>query len=240
VSKGLFEGNAMKLKGLPWCKTEERTIGLASASSKMLCKKHNEALSCLDDEAIRMFDFLRELNRLRAVQTGMPTQAWRAREWRVNGRLLERWFVKTLINLVHVQGQDMSWPGGVRPRIPTREVVEACFGLAPIVRPRGLHGAAAVGQTVDSHDFVSFSPITQLDILAGAAFEFRGLRFLLAWTDRDLHPVIDGLAASRPEFAGWRGSHLLQPFRGLNSRVGAHRSSAIKIVWPPFRPAVAP
>ena len=36
ISKGLFEGDSVKLKGLPWCKFEEITIGLASASTKIV------------------------------------------------------------------------------------------------------------------------------------------------------------------------------------------------------------
>ena len=38
VTKGLFEGDSLKVKGLPWCKFEEKTIGLGSATANILCK----------------------------------------------------------------------------------------------------------------------------------------------------------------------------------------------------------
>lgn len=242
ISKGLFEGDSVNLKGLPWCQTQEKTIGLASAASKILCKTHNEALSDLDAEAIRTFDCLRELQRLRSVQERLPPRIWRVRESRLDGRLLERWFLKTLVNLVQVQGQEVSWPDGTAPRVPTVDVVGACFGLVPIKSPRGLHAAAAVGHLVDSRDYVSFAPIidTSIRALAGGAFEFRGLRFVFAWTERPLEGYINLLAHLNPAYAGWRGAKLLHPFRGMNSDVGPHRSSVVRIVWPPFRACARP
>jgi hypothetical protein len=238
ISKGLFGEGSVKLKGLPWCKTEEVTIGLASAAAKILCKRHNERLSPLDDEAIKTFDSLREAFRLQEIQKKLPPRVWCVRHYRINGRILERWFLKTFVNLVMVQTEDMSWPNGTAQRMPTNDVVEACFGMVPIVSPRGLHAAAAVGQNVYSHDYVSFAPIVDrgINALAGGAFEFRGLRLLLSWTDRDLEPYINPLGRSASAFAGWRDSKLLHPFEGMNFDVGGHRSQNIKISWPPFKP----
>jgi len=237
VSKGLFEGDSIKLKGLPWCKVDEKTIGLDAAASKILCKTHNERLSKLDDEAIRAFRALREIFSLRARQEKMDPRYWKVRTWRLNGRLLERWFLKTLINLGQVQTQAFAWPGMTEPRVPVLEAVQACFGLAPIRSPRGLYAAAAVGHRVDSHDYVSFSPITETSSQAmiGGAFEFRGFRFVLAWTDSDLRPFIRRLGESVETFTGWRNSDLMHPFRGVNFTVGNRRSQTLQIVWPPFK-----
>ena len=174
ISKGLFEGDSIIQKGLPWCKFEEKEIGLASASAKILCKTHNERLSILDDEAIRAFDSLREILLLQSRQKKLAPRIWKVRTWHLNGLLLDRWFLKTLVNLMHVQTQ---------------------------------------------------------------AIEFRGLRVVLAWTDKDLEPFIRRLGSSVAAFDGWRESRLLHPFRGMNFDVGARRAQVIKIAWPPFRPA---
>ena len=221
VTKGLFDGDSLKLKGLPFCKVDEITIGLASASSKILCKTHNERLSTLDNEAIRTFDCIRQIFLLQAKQKALSPRIWKVQTWKVNGRLLERWFLKTLINLVQVQSQTMNWQDGTG-RLPTPDVVQACFGLRPITSPRGLYAAAAVGHTVDSHDYVSFAPIldTLNSALAGGAFEFRGLRFVFSWTDRNLEPFIRHLGEVALPFAGWRDAALLHPFRGMNFNVG--------------------
>jgi len=235
VTKGLFKGTSVTLKGLPFCKVDELTVGLASAASKMLCKTHNERLSLLDDEAVRMFECVREVFLLQEKQKALAPRVWKVQTWKVNGRLLERWFLKTLVNLVQVQSQAMDWPNG-NARLPTPDVVESCFGRRPIKSPRGLHAAAAVGHTVDSHDYVSFAPIRDIssNALAGGAFEFRGLRFVFSWTDRSLEPFIKHLGEVAPSFAGWRGAALLHPFRGMNFNVGPHRAQAIVVTWPQF------
>lgn len=242
ISKGLFKGKSLKLQGLPWCKTTEAEIGLASASSKILCKLHNERLSILDDEAIRTFDCVRRIFALQAVQKQLPVQHWKVQRWTLNGRLLERWFLKTMVNLVMVQTADAVWPGSTVVRLPPKDVVAACFGAVPILSPRGLYAAGAVGQNVNSHDSVSFAPLTHLatQTLAGGVFEFRGLRFILAWTEHNLEMFIRRMAETVPAFAGWQDSSLLHPFKGMNFNVGDRRAQMIKIVWPPFTPERAP
>ena len=102
-------------------------------------------------------------------------------------------------------------------------MVAACFGIPPIRSPLGVHAAAAVRHNVDSHDC---APVTDksTEALAGGAFEFRGLRIVLAWTDKSLEPFIRHLGSSVPAFDGWRESMLLHPFRGMNFTVGDRRA----------------
>jgi hypothetical protein len=242
ISKGLFDTDSVRVVGLPWCKTEEKAIGVASAVAKILCKTHNEALSPLDTEAIKLFDCVREWSRLREVRATLPPGALRVRERRIDGLLVERWFLKTLVNMVKVQTQEMFWSGTAIAREPGREVIEACFGLAPIVAPRGLHAAAAPGQPVNSRDSVSFTAIndTITNSVGGGLFEFRGLRFAFAWTKRSLEPFVIALANAKPEFVGWRASSLLRHSQGAIFQVGSRNALRLKVVWPPFAPVAAP
>jgi hypothetical protein len=76
--------------------------------------------------------------------------------------------------------------------------------------------------------------------LAGGIFEFRGLRFVLAWHERGLERFINALADAKPDFAGWRNSKLLFPFRGANLKIGTRRALTVKVVWPPFKAQVTP
>jgi hypothetical protein len=238
VTKGLFPGNSIKVQGLPWCKVDEKTVGLASASSKILCQEHNARLSPLDDEAIKLFQALGDIFLLQNIQRNLRSQAWKVRQWKANGRLLERWFLKTFINLVQVQENEFRWPDSDVPRAPSREAVAACFGRLPIRSPRGLYAAAALGHDINSYDYVNFMSINDATVnaLAGGTFEFRGLRFVFAWTDRDLEPFIRQLANSLPQFSGWHDANLMHPFRGLNFDVSGYRAQVLRIVWPPFRP----
>ena len=132
----------------------------------------------------------------------------------------------------------LSTPGAPEPRVPPEDVVAACFGIPPIRSPLGVHAAAAVRHNVDSHDCVTVAPLTDksTEALAGGAFEFRGLRIVLAWTDKSLEPFIRHLGSSVPAVDGWRESMLLHPFRGMNFNVGDRRVQVIKIPWPPYKP----
>jgi hypothetical protein len=236
VSKGLFVGPALTLKGLPWCKLEEKTIGLESASAKILCTTHNSALTRLDEEAKLTFDAIREIFSLQARQKAISPQRWKVKTWSINGLALERWFLKTLINVNLVQEPRRAWPGGAETGAPPRDAVEACFGLTPILRPRGIYGVGAVGHEVNSHDYVSVSPILYPNwVLAGGACEFRGFRFVLSWTASNLQPFVSSLGERVPAFAGWRNAEMLQPFRGVDFTVGNRRAQSLKIIWPPFK-----
>lgn len=238
ITKGLFSGKAVKLKGLPWCKFEEKTVGLAAASSKMLCKTHNEQLSNLDDSAIQAFESFRQIFALHDRQYALPPQSYLLRTWKIDGRLLERWFLKTLVNLVQVQSQVMRWPNGTTDRSPPLDVVEAAYGIVPIVSPLGLHAAAGIGQQVTSGEHIHFAPITDTNTgyIAGGTFEFSGLRFVFAWTQRNLEPFIRHLGEVATPFAGWKESNLLHPFRGMNMEVRGRRTQRLKVTWPPFKP----
>jgi hypothetical protein len=135
-----------------------------------------------------------------------------------------------------VQTADLVWPGATAVRTPPRSVVEACFGIVPILSPLGLYAAGAVGQNLDSHDHVSFAPLTHVasQTLAGGVFEFRGLRFVLSWTEHHLEQVVHQMAEAVPAFAGWQNSSLLHPFKGMNFNIGHRRAQVLRIVWPPF------
>ena len=64
VSESLFKGTYVDVKGFSWCKSEEKRIGLGSLTKKILCEKHNSALSPLDAAASHAFDVLRKQTKL--------------------------------------------------------------------------------------------------------------------------------------------------------------------------------
>jgi hypothetical protein len=78
---------------------EPKTIGLSGLVAKILCRKHNSHLSGLDETALDTFDAFRESVRLNKVRTGLRAKSWRNKLFVIDGARLERWFLKTLINL---------------------------------------------------------------------------------------------------------------------------------------------
>lgn len=90
ISDGIFENTIIRVKGLSWCKGEEKEIGLQNAVSKILCKKHNNDLSNFDCEASKLSKFLRESIRGNSLE---------CKKILINGKYLEKWALKTFINL---------------------------------------------------------------------------------------------------------------------------------------------
>ena len=99
ISQALFEEKSIVVKGLDWCSDEAKTIGLSSLVAKILCEKHNSSLSDLDSAALDAFDVLRETVRLNSVRGKLGSNHWSIKRFVIDGKRLERWFLKTLINL---------------------------------------------------------------------------------------------------------------------------------------------
>ena len=99
ISKSLFLTNEINVKGYPWCKDEEITIGLSNLTSKILCQKHNKLLSNIDEAGATAFRIFREVRNLSNVRSKIRPRRWNIKRHRIDGYNLERWFLKTLINL---------------------------------------------------------------------------------------------------------------------------------------------
>src|SRR5215510_10773417 len=98
-TSGLFEGDKVFVYGLDWCREKPKEIGKKSLVKNILCKSHNERLSILDDEAIRAFKIFAEERKLNDIRVQMKPRYWTLKRWSINGSLLERWFLKTLIGI---------------------------------------------------------------------------------------------------------------------------------------------
>src|SRR5205807_37502 len=70
-------------------------MGMRSAVSNILCGRHNWALSPFDAEAAKLSAFLRE---------NIHVQPLGAASVRLKGVLLEKWALKTFLNLGYIRG----------------------------------------------------------------------------------------------------------------------------------------
>src|ERR1051325_5267075 len=101
ISDGIFDGEAITVRGFPWCR-EPLKMGIGSARSKILCSKHNWALSPFDGEAAKLSKFILE---------NLHLQPLAARRKCMNGIFLEKWALKTFFNLGYLRG----FHGGEQP-----------------------------------------------------------------------------------------------------------------------------
>lgn len=99
VSKNLLErlGVGFTVKGVPWAADEKR-VGIETLTARVLCRRHNNALSPLDSMIGTFYDLLR-----RAVH------GHRVGEHEFDGEDLERWAVKLMLG-IGVSG-NVSYPG---------------------------------------------------------------------------------------------------------------------------------
>lgn len=97
-------GGSAEVSGLRWLKGETRRLPADAIVAKILCDRHNSALSPLDAEAGRLFETLREFDAAFA-DTAVPTSSSLAV---LNGSDIERWLLKCLIGAAHSGGLETS------------------------------------------------------------------------------------------------------------------------------------
>jgi hypothetical protein len=164
------------------------------------------------DKAVKLIDF-RKLY--------PPDTKWTLRTFDIDGRLLERWFLKTLINISF----DKEWiigPGSREAGKPSQELIEVAFGQRSFGQNEGLHVSVHVGYEAHLRQGLSFAGLTDGSNLVGARFTFASLKFLLSLYPNQLH--FDG------------GSQLIRHIRYLNfgmtaSRVLGKQSHRIRFRW---------
>ena len=231
VSAAVFDSDQIDVVGFEWCKDTPKTVSVASLASHILCKKHNNALSPLDQAAADAFGTIRKLSALSSARGKVRQRRWKVRRFEiVDPWLLERWFVKTAINLVAANPSANRWRStGAPTRQPPYHLVRAAFGLDAIEKPMGLYAAAATGETVAFSDRVEFAPLLYdgPQIMA-ALFVFRGLRFILHLEPQELPNLLHLPSSTQPE---WRTSELVYHIQRLNWKMSGYLSHYVQFLW---------
>jgi len=165
----LFHGKGITISGMPWVPDGERKrVSHASLTGKMLCERHNHALSPLDATAVDYFRFF--------------TSEWTGGEVEVfltRGYDLERWLLKVLCGLV-ASGNATLDGKRLAGWTPPDDWLEILFGSADVAAPSGLH--SIVGKYHVAPTSLHVTPVfksgTALPI--ALAFAVEGIGFLFA------------------------------------------------------------
>jgi len=184
---GLFEKDRLFVQGMNWCKTEVKRVGKKSLVKKVLCTTHNSRLSPLDNEAIRAFKIFQESMRLQDARSKIKSRYWNVQHWKINGPLLERWFLKTLITLA-CEGDQKIGPDSEELGQPSPSLVRIAYGQERFPGSAGLYVLAASGQQLKSEDRLEYMPMIHPDCLPGGLFLFRGYFFVLHLGSGGLDP----------------------------------------------------
>jgi hypothetical protein len=229
VSENLWLGNTVSVQGFSWCADTPKDIGIASLTKKILCREHNSELSPVDTSAGQSFDTLREATRLKNVREAMKPIRWTVRKYVLDAVMLERWFLKTLINI----GFDGRYPIGSDSAVagrPSERLVRIGYGLESFQGKAGMYAISRVGMQFTLEDRVSFSPImaraSQGEYVVAGLFLFRGFQFLL-YLEPEGPQDMTGLSFKGEDLT--RTSLMFQTLTA-NIRVGKYLSHVIKIV----------
>ena len=235
ISKSLFLTNTVIVKGFHWCADTPIEIGIASLTAKILCKSHNSGLSDLDSSGAHAFDQLREMTRLKNVREGLKPHRWTIKTYYVDGELLERWLLKTLINIgygkEHPIGGDATMPGK-----PSDRLVRIAFGKESFQGRAGMYTVARVGMDVTLEDRVSFDAILNGDSkVVGGLFRFRGITLLLSLEPEGIRDL-RGFSFKGDDLSA---TSLIFQTLNLNILVGKYLSHVLRIQRP-YSAAKAP
>lgn len=175
ISRGLLQqiglNKTTKIGGLRWQIPQTfNTVKDNSLASKVLCERHNNALSALDAQMIRFSDILEKFDNEVRDGTG-PTHSICL----FAGEDVERWLLKAMI-------------GGISSRNITGSLPEHCvdllYGISPWPAGTGLYLRATTGNTIYHSDSFQFqvTHIEQTGQVAIFDFVIRGLplRLVLA------------------------------------------------------------
>lgn len=229
VSENLWLSNTVMVQRFSWCPDAPKEIGIANLTSKILCRKHNCDLSPVDASAGDSFNTLREVTRLKNVREGMKPIRWNVKTFNLDGVMLERWLLKTLINIAfdgkYAIGADATAPGR-----PSERLVRVAYGLDSFEGKAGLYTMGRVGMDIAMEDRVSFSPIMQRaphgEFVVAGIFLFRGFQFLL-YLEPDGPQDLTGIYFKGQHL---KGTGLMFQTLTANIKVGKHLSHAVKIV----------
>jgi hypothetical protein len=121
------------VSGFPFLRGDTRTISVNRLVAKILCRKHNEALSEVDTAAGHFFNVMRAFRHRAAMRAKGYRKPGGIDMYDVDGFLVERWMLKTIINLMVDQPlRQERWR-------PDDVWVRCAYGLAPFPDRCGLY-----------------------------------------------------------------------------------------------------
>lgn len=228
VSASIFPGaKAISVSGFPWCKGETRMIGLANLTSKILCTKHNSLLSPLDVAAGNAFRKLNESAILSNKRLSIQSSKFKVRHFHLDGLKLERWLLKTLINLCNNTEYFLE-PNLKIPGIPSQHQIQICFGKASFLGKSGLYLTTRQGAEIDSRTEIGFSPIIEENekIVVGGFFNFRGFLLFLSLME-EIPNNFDWINSLGP----WSGTQPSWHFNKMTFVINNKRSHFVHFDW---------
>jgi hypothetical protein len=223
MSRGLWKGRTVRVKGFPWLKGLEKEVGVECLQSRVLCEGHNNALAPLDAEAQQAFENIeRLLDELKRNSELKSRNAFRKPGvWKVNGSNFERWAAKLLIGLLCAEERESRWHDSNSEMLnPPEWAVRAVFGEETFQKPAGLYFATSYrGDLIDGLGVEPlFHPHSKG--VVGGYISFGGIRFFIHLSQEPIEaiefpPPTDVISATGQTELNYRMEMLRFPVRNV-------------------------
>ena len=226
ISKSVLQaiGTTVAVSGVPWPSLpggEEKEIGINRLTARILCGRHNSALSPLDSAAGAFFE------KLQAIEVDLQRRSLSRKHSfvLVSGEALELWMLKLACGLFYSKNAAADGARLIDQHQVNEEFVQEALLLGRWREGCGLYLRPPQGFRIPDPHTISMAPLIALNEhrLVGSALALTGLEFELIF-----HPV----GASRQDLsqAGW----IYRPTE-LRFEIGT-RAHSIALTWPPGTP----
>lgn len=120
------------------------------------------------------------------MRSKLRNKVWKIQHFEIDSVLLERWLLKSLINLNF--GHTLKFGDtDERQGVPSRELVRIAFGIAKFQGSAGMYVAVRPNEQIAGLEGVSITVYNERDSLIVAEFTICGLRFLLNLVQEEVH-----------------------------------------------------
>lgn len=216
-----FDGTKINVIGLPWCEDKAKQVGIEALTTKCLCKEHNSKLSGIDAAAGHAFNTLKKLG---IERNNTPNNKFKKVTFSINATALERWLLKTLINILYDDEYYIGHGSNQLGR-PSEHLVKVAFGLEPFRKNNGMYVAAKLNGTLKCEDIVQFSPIIKDEFIYAGMFSFRGILLFLDISPDGIKKIPFDLIS--PTQIDWHNVSLSKRLKQIKSTQGGKLSHVI-------------
>ena len=188
ISKSVLDqiGKSLLVTGMPWLspgETLETSVG--SLTAKILCRRHNEALSPLDAEAAHFFSVIRQI----LTDLGRRRFSRKPIFHLVGGDAIETWMLKVSCGLFFSIGANDGIKLSGMHSIDLIKVQGAFFERRWDQRA-GLYFRGTTGAAININSNVEIAPLSKNQRFGGAVVSFHGLTLEFLFDTTDTNPGV--------------------------------------------------
>lgn len=178
-------GKRVAVSGMPWqARGSSQEIGIANLTAKILCERHNNALSPLDAEAGLFFSILQK----KFEELGRRSLSQKPVYRLVSGEGLELWMLKVACGLYYSVATDQ----GVRlPKTHTIDMlkIRRAFFERRWDSGGGLYLSGNQGSVIRASAHAGFKPLGVKERFVGVGASLHGLELDLFFDTDGMNPV---------------------------------------------------